>query len=244
MKLLHHCAAAPSWGRLPTCGRLLIGPASEARPRGHRAGRSHAGLWQAQRLAEGGLTTRRRLTTCPTLLTLLLLASCGKPTPLEVFGQVPEFQLTTQSGDAFDSRSLAGHIWVADFFYTTCDGPCPMMTRQMRQLQDSTAGAMRDVRLVSFTVDPGHDTPPVLTAYARHFRTNPARWWFLTGEQSRLNGLGLAFKLNSVDGSLIHSTRFVLVDRRMRVRGYYITSEDGVLPQLMRDIRQLERDPS
>ncbi len=181
---------------------------------------------------------------CPTLLALLLLAACGKPHPLEVFGQAPEFQLTTQSGDAFDSRSLAGHIWVADFFYTTCDGPCPMMTRQMRQLQDSTARAMGDVRLVSFTVDPGHDTPQVLAAYARHFRTDPARWWFLTGEQSRLNGLGLAFKLNSVDGSLIHSTRFVLVDRRMRVRGYYIASEDGVLPQLMHDIRQLERDPS
>jgi protein SCO1/2 len=177
-------------------------------------------------------------------LALLMLAACGKPHPLEVFGDVPEFQLTTQSGETFDSQSLAGHVWVADFFYTTCEGPCPMMTRQMRQLQDSTAGAMGDVRLVSFSVDPDRDTPPVLAAYARHFRTDPARWWFLTGDRSGLNGLGLAFKLNGVDGSLIHSTRFVLVDRHMRVRGYYITSDEGAMPQLMRDIRQLEREPS
>jgi protein SCO1/2 len=177
------------------------------------------------------------------LLTLLLLLSCGKPKPLEVFGTVPDFQLTTQTGAAFDSRSLAGHVWVADFFFTTCDGPCPTMTRQMRRLQDSTARAMRGVRLISFTVDPVHDTPPVLAEYARHFRCDPARWWFLTGEQRDLDALGLAFKLNSVDGSLIHSTRFVLVDRRMRVRGYYISTEDGAIPRLMRDVRELEREP-
>jgi protein SCO1/2 len=176
------------------------------------------------------------------ILALLLLAGCGKPRPLEVFGDVPGFQLTTQSGAAFDSRSLAGHVWVADFFFTTCPGPCPMMTRQMRFLQDFTARGMSDVRLVSFTVDPDRDTPPVLAAYARRFRTDPARWWFLTGEQGRLNALGLAFKLNGVDGSLMHSTRFVLVDRHMRVRGYYIPSDSGAMPQLMRDIRQLERE--
>ena len=176
-------------------------------------------------------------------LAFLLLTGCGKPKPLEVFGQVPEFHLTAQSGAAFDSQTLGGHVWVADFFFTTCAGPCPMMTRDMRRLQDLTARDRGGVKLVSFTVDPGYDTPPVLEAYARHFRTDPARWCFLTGERSRLDALGLAFKLNRVDGSLDHSTRFVLVDRRMRVRGYYITSEEGFLPQLVRDIRQLEDEP-
>jgi len=100
------------WGRISSCGRFLIGPASEARP----------ALWQVQSLAGGGLKTRRRMKSCPTMLLL-------------------------------------------------------------------------------------------------------------------------AFKLNGVDGSLIHSTRFVLVDRRMRVRGYYITSDEGAMPQLLRDIQQLEREP-
>jgi protein SCO1/2 len=178
------------------------------------------------------------------LLPLLLLASCVKPKPLPVMGTVPPFQLTAQSGEDFDSKSLNGQIWIADFIYTTCPGPCPLMTRQMRQLQDNTAREMGDVKLVSFTVDPVHDTPPVLAAYAKHFRMDPARWWFLTGGQSRLNDLGLSFKLNTVDGSLSHSTRLVLVDRHMRIRGYYLSEEDAFLPQLMHDIRQLEQDKS
>jgi protein SCO1/2 len=178
------------------------------------------------------------------LLPLLLLAACVKPKPLPVMGQAPEFHLITQTGDAFDSKSLTGQIWVADFIYTTCDGPCPMMTRQMRQVQDSTAAEMGDVKLVSFTVDPIHDTPKVLAVYAKRYRMNPQRWWFLTGEVDQLNDVGLGFKLNTVDGNLTHSTRFVLVDRHMRVRGYYSTSEDAFLPQLMHDIRQLEQDKS
>jgi protein SCO1/2 len=159
-------------------------------------------------------------------------------------GEIPDFQLTSETGQPFDSKSLTGHIWVADFIYTTCDGPCPMMSHQMHQLQTLTA-EMPEVKLVSFTVDPAHDTPQVLAAYARHFQTNPARWCFLTGEQASLNDVALkGFKLNSVDGSMSHSTRFALVDQKRRIRAYYITSEDGVLKQILHDIRQLERYPA
>lgn len=178
--------------------------------------------------------------TAVVVLALVCMTACIKPKPLQVMGEVPAFQLTSSDGQTFDSASLAGHVWVADFVYTTCDGPCPMMSSQMRQLQNSTAAEMRDVKLVSITVDPAHDTPPVLQAYAKHFKSDPARWYFLTGEKDRLNTLGLAFKLQSIDGSLTHSTRFVLVDRHMRIRGYYTTSEDGFMPRLMHDIRQLE----
>ncbi|MBZ5580798.1 MAG: SCO family protein [Acidobacteriia bacterium] len=173
-----------------------------------------------------------------------LLASCARVQPLPVLGSVPGFQLTTQSGGAFDSQSLAGHVWVADFIYTTCTGPCPMMSWQMRRVQTATQ-ALPDVRLVSFTVDPAHDTPPVLAAYSRNFKADPQRWLFLTGDPARLNDLGLhSFRLNSVDGSLVHSTRFVLVDRRERIRGYYSTDEDGFMKNLLRDIRRLERESS
>jgi protein SCO1/2 len=178
------------------------------------------------------------------LVLALLAASCVKPRDLPLFGEVPEFQLTAQTGQPFDSKLLDGHVWVADFIYTTCTGPCPMMTAHMRQIQNSTAETP-DVMLISMTVDPAHDTPPVLTEYARHFQHDPARWYFLTGEAEHLNDLGVhAFKLNSVDGSLTHSTRFVLVDRRRRIRGFYSTGEDAFLPQLMHDIRQLEKEPS
>jgi protein SCO1 len=173
----------------------------------------------------------------------ILAPACIQPKPLPRMGAAPAFQLTTQDGASFDSQSLAGHVWVADFVYTTCQGPCPMMSSQMRQIQSLTAETP-DVKLVSFTVDPQHDTPPILAAYAKHFKYDPARWVFLTGDQARLNGAGLGFKLNSVDGSTTHSTRFVLVDRRQQIRGFYISSDDGFIQRLLHDIRQLERETS
>jgi protein SCO1/2 len=118
------------------------------------------------------------------------------------------------------------------------------MSSQMHRLQKQTADTP-DVKLVSFTVDPAHDTPPVLAAYSEHFLAEPARWSFLTGDPALLSDLGLnSFHLNPVDGSLNHSTRFVLVDQRMRIRAYYSTGSDDFMPQLLRDIRQLERDHS
>jgi protein SCO1/2 len=174
----------------------------------------------------------------------LLLASCVSRQPLPILGAVPPFQLTDQSGQPFDSASLAGHVWVADFIYTTCPGPCPMMSSQMHRVQSSTSATPR-VQLISITVDPENDTPPVLAEYARHFKAEPERWRFLTGDRARLNDLGInAFRLNSVDGSLIHSTRFALIDGQSRVRGYYSSGEDGYLPKLLGDIRQLEREKS
>lgn len=178
------------------------------------------------------------------LVCLAALAGCMKPTPLPVMGDLPAFQLTGSDGQPFDSKTLVGHDWVADFIYTTCTGPCPMMSSQMRRIQDSTLAEMPDVKMVSITVDPDHDTSPVLEAYSKHFKCDPARWYFLTGDKDKLTDVGLAFKLQSVDGSLTHSTRFVLVDRHMKIRGYYTTGEDGFMPRLMHDIRQLEAERS
>ena len=174
----------------------------------------------------------------------LCAAACSGGRPLPVLGQIPAFHLTAQDGRPFDSRSLAGKIWVADFIFTNCPGPCPMMSSRMRQVQAATAD-LADMRLVSFTVDPAHDTPPVLAAYSKHFLAEPGRWFFLTGEQSRLNDLGLhAFHLNAVDESLDHSTRFALVDRRGQVRGYYAFGDDDFPKRLIADVRRLERERS
>jgi protein SCO1/2 len=172
----------------------------------------------------------------------LLLASCARVKPLPVLSTIPQFDLVASTGQAFDSRSLDGHIWVANFIYTKCDGPCPMMSHQMRGIQNSTA-ATPDVKLVSFTVDPKRDTPEVLAAYAKFFKADETRWWFLTGEMARLSDLGLkAFKLNGVNGDLSHSTRFALVDRRRQVRGFYLSSDDDFPKRLLHDIHQLQSE--
>ena len=169
-----------------------------------------------------------------------LLAGCASKPALPSFGVVPDFTLTDQTGAKFSSAELNKKVWIADFVFTNCPGPCPRMSSQMRQVQEKTPA---DVKLVSFTVDPERDTPPVLAAYAKHFKYDPARWWFLTGEQAKLSSLGRdGFLLNPVDVSLTHSTRFVLVDRRRRIRGFYSTSEEDFLSNLLRDIQTLRNE--
>ena len=192
----------------------------------------------------GSVSAPPRWKAATGITVLLLLAACAQAPPLPIYGQIPRFDLTAQTGQPFDSGSLDGHIWIANFVYTTCPGPCPMMSHQMHGIQESTA-ATPAVKLVSFTVDPEHDTPPVLTEYAKHFKADPARWTFLTGDMARLNDLGLnAFKLNKVDGNLDHSTRFVLIDGRRRIRGYYLSSDDAFPKNLLADLHRLQREPS
>jgi len=178
------------------------------------------------------------------LVLLIPLAGCRQEPPLPVYWQIPPFQLTAQSGQPFDSKSLEGSVWVADFIFTTCPGPCPRMSSQMRGVQTAVA-TIPGVKLVSFTVDPANDTPAVLAAYATRYRAEPDRWFFLTGERAALETIcRTGFKLGDVDGSLVHSTRFVLLDRHSRVRGFYSLLEDGALPKLLHDIRTLAGEKS
>src|SRR5690348_7472480 len=111
---------------------------------------------------------------------LAFLAACSGPKDLPVMGQVPQFNLVAENGEPFDAASLTGHVWVANFVFTKCTGPCPTMTRRMRQIQAQS----QSVRLVSFSVDPANDTPSALAAYAKNFSPDFARWHFLTGEQA------------------------------------------------------------
>lgn len=175
-------------------------------------------------------------------LTVTLAACIARTSSLPVYYDVPEFQLTAQDGQPFDSKVLAGKIWVADFIYTTCPGPCPRMTSQMHDVQKAIV-SMPDVKLVSFTVDPGRDTPPVLAQYAKEHGASSEHWYFLTGPPDTLQKLDRdTFKLGNIGPTLEHSTRFVLVDRKAKIRGYYDTSESRSIPRLIEDIRSLARE--
>lgn len=173
---------------------------------------------------------------------LAAFTACSRRAQLEVYGDIPRFDLVAQNGQPFHSQELAGKIWVADFIYTTCPGPCPRMTSQMRQVQDALQ-QLPEVRLVSFTIDPANDTAPVLEAYAKVHGASPAMWYFLTGPIATLQMLDRdAFKLGDIDGTLQHSTRFVLVDRQGRIRGYYDTSEASSISKVISDARALATD--
>ena len=165
---------------------------------------------------------------------------------LPVYGTVPKFALTNQDAQPFGSDDLTGKIWIADFIFTTCPGPCPIISTRMSELQKPLANS--GVRLVSFTVDPEKDTPVVLRTYADKLRKEPFRWDFLTGPLDTItslsrDGFKLAIAAGEEPGSgPVHSTRFVLVDRRGTIRGYYdALAPDGVT-KLLADTTHLLRE--
>jgi protein SCO1/2 len=175
----------------------------------------------------------------------LATVACQRTPQLPTLGSVPPFTLTAQNGAAFDSRSLDGKIWVADFIFTNCTGPCPRMTSQMHSVQKNFAGNA-GVKFVSFSIDPLRDTPAALTEYAAKFHADSSQWTFLTGPIPTLHNLSRnVFMLGDVDGRTFeHSTRFMLVDRKARIRGAYLTSESESIPRLLADIQTLLKDPS
>lgn len=162
------------------------------------------------------------------------------------YGAVPNFQLVNQDGQPFGSAQLLGKIWIADFIFTTCPGPCPMISARMSELQKPLEKT--DVHLVSFTVDPAKDTPEVLRGYAERLHAQLGRWDFLTGPQSTIYNLSRnGFKLAVSDGREetgipVHSTRIVLVDRHGEIRGYYEATEADAVTKLLADTNHLLRE--
>ncbi len=166
---------------------------------------------------------------------------------LPIMFDAPGFELTNQEGETFSSESLAGHVWVADFIFTRCPGPCPVMTQNMKKLHDTFDDAEK-LRFVTFTVDPENDTPAVLKKYARRFKADSERWTFLTGERETIFGLSVdGFKLAAAPAEaaddpshpIVHSQRYVLVDREGKIRGYYNGLETADLQSIERDLRSL-----
>jgi protein SCO1/2 len=172
------------------------------------------------------------------------LVSCARREPLPVFATVPAFALTAQDGVPFDSSLLRGKPWLASFFFASCQGPCPRLNTQIHDLQERTYG-YKDLRIVSFTVDPAHDTPEVLGAYAKRYKADPARWFFLTGARERISAVARdGFQVGALDTAQSHSTRIMLVDRAFRVRGHYPVMEKEEYEALLAGISNLYQEGS
>jgi len=185
----------------------------------------------------------RSIAKWPVYALALALVGCAAHDNLPSYGAVSNFTLIDQTGENFKSDSLTGHVWVANFMFTNCPGPCPRMSSQMHEVQAALAG--QDVKLVSMTVDPDRDTPEKLAKYAAFYSATPGVWYFLTGPRETLDKLGWdVFKLNHVDGSFDHSTRFVLVDRKSEIRGFYLTSEPDAIQRVIADAKALLRQRS
>jgi cytochrome oxidase Cu insertion factor (SCO1/SenC/PrrC family) len=159
-------------------------------------------------------------------------------------GVIPDFTLTERSGRPIHRSDLLGNYWVASFVFTRCATTCPMATAELAKLQSRLPG---EVRLVSFSVDPEHDSPEVLTAYANRAGAELDRWLFLTGEKESVyrlvrEGFHLAAEENTdapAGWEVTHSPRFALVDPKGVIRGYYESSDAADLDRMCGDIARL-----
>jgi protein SCO1/2 len=180
-----------------------------------------------------------------------LLGRASSDAAPPVISTVPPFALVERSGRPLSRDDLAGQPWVADFIFTRCSGMCPALSTRMAELRRQLRERGVQARLVSFSVDPTHDTPEVLRTYAGRFAGDDENWLFVTGERDALYDLiSQGFRLSVAErtlpqggdeGELItHSDRFVLVDAEGRIRGYYHGTEADAVPELVRDLQKLE----
>jgi protein SCO1 len=184
-------------------------------------------------------------------VSLLALSGCQGTTIDDQFGPVEAFQLTERSGRSLGRQDLDGKVWIAGFFFTRCAGPCTRISGAMARLQSELA-SYNDLRLVSFSVDPDHDTPEVLQKYAERFQADPNRWLFLTGDQATIYRLVRECFKTAVEqnqgtartpgNEVMHGTRLVLVDRKHQMRGYYDVTEEDSLAQLRKKVAALIRE--
>jgi len=157
---------------------------------------------------------------------------------IPVYGQIPPFEFVTQNNRPFGTSNLQGKITVLDFMFTNCQGPCPIMSGKMGRLYDQYSDAS-DVQFVSISVDPARDSLKALQQYAKAHGVTDNRWVFLRGPLEEVKHL-------SVDGLKLggnfpmgHSTRFVLIDRKGQIRGYYTGTDDASIDVLKTHLNQL-----
>jgi len=177
-------------------------------------------------------------------LNIPLSAQTNNTVKIDDYGTVSDFTLTDRSGRTVSKKDLQGQFWIADFIFTRCSGPCPLLTNRMALLQKELP---KEVRLVSITVDPEYDTPNVLSWYAERYGADRERWLFLTGQKKEVYSLirqgfhiGVEESGSADPGNaFIHSTLFALVDPQGVIRAIYHGDDWEDLRQAVRDYKMI-----
>ena len=163
------------------------------------------------------------------------------------YHRIGDFSLTNQNNKNISHLDYDDHIYVADFFFTTCPSICPIMTENMVYLQ-SLVNDLTEVKLLSFSVTPEIDTPEVLKAYAQQKGINDSRWNLLTGDKKEIYKLARQSYLvvqedgNGGEHDMIHTENFVLIDKQRRIRGYYDGTQREDMDQIRADIDILRQE--
>jgi protein SCO1/2 len=149
---------------------------------------------------------------------------------------IKEFSLIERTGREFNSKELAGHVWIGSFFFCSCPGPCWQMNQALKGVEDEFKDS--DLQLVSITCDPRDDTPEVLTQYANRLHADRGRWLFLTGDFDYIKRIGRDLFYQIVTESS-HAKSAFAFDRNGRVRGSFDLTDAGKTGELKALVRQL-----
>ena len=196
-------------------------------------------------------------------LTLALLSACSpenKSTLLlpimgekklvnqdTVYHRVADFRLINQYGDTVSQKNTDGKIYVANFFFATCQSICPEMSSQLKLVQAAFAED-DSVLILSHSVNPMHDTVEVLSAYAAVYGAQKNKWHMLTGDKKQIYELAKSsYLVNALedDGSpegFLHSELFLLIDTKGRIRGMYDGTYAPDVQKLIKDINLLKKE--
>ncbi len=205
--------------------------------------------------------------TNPFLLGLLVLISfackpagenASAPTELPILGEryvddnqdtvyhkIADFAFVNQLGDTITNADMAGKIYVADFFFTSCPTICPIMKKEMLRVYEAYKG-QPNFKILSHSIDPTHDTQAVLKDYAEKLGIEDASTWnFLTGDQEKIFEIGQTSYLTTAmsdqaePGGFLHSGAFLLIDQDGRIRGVYDGTKSDQVDRLIADIPKL-----
>ena len=162
-----------------------------------------------------------------------------------VYHSIADFAFVNQVGDTIRKEDMAGKIYVADFFFTSCPTICPVMKKEMLRVYEQFKGDP-NFRILSHSIDPSHDTQAVLKDYAEKLGVpDAATWNFLTGDQEKIFEIGQTSYLTTTmaddmePGGFLHSGAFLLVDQQGRIRGVYDGTKTDQVDRLLADIPKL-----
>ncbi len=169
------------------------------------------------------------------------------PTGINEVHRIPDFSFTDQNGKEITNETFYGKIYVADFFFTTCPGICPTLTKHMKKVQS----AFKDdgaVKIISHSVYPENDSVSVLKAYGELHNIDSEKWHLVTGEKKDLYGIARNgyFSISKIEekieNAFIHTENFILVDKERKIRGIYNGTIAHEVNRLIEDIGLLKKE--
>jgi len=164
-----------------------------------------------------------------------------------IYHQIASFNLTNQIGQVVNQNTTKNKIYIANFFFATCQSICPMMSNQLQEVQKAFL-ADDSVLILSHSVNPLHDTVAVLNNYADTYGAKTNKWHLLTGNKKQIYDLAkTSYLVNAFedDGSpegFLHSELFLLIDKKARIRGMYDGTNTAEVKKLIEDVKLLKQE--